>query len=130
MTTQAIFTAQSIGATTNTGEGKFSIAPLTIGATTTAYVVSIKITLGADEPLSKTKKIRVWYTTTTHTVAAADAVSQLGQTARFVEVTADRPIIIADSTLEPVTGSKFHAWADPGTLTTAGSLTGTLVELP
>jgi hypothetical protein len=130
MTTTAVINAQSFGTSTNVGNGKFSIAAATLQATTTAYVVSVKVAVGAGQPFSPPTCIRVWYTTTTYTVAQADAPLHLGPTARYVDVPLDRPTIIRDSSLEPVTGTSFHCWADAPTLSVASDLTVTLVELP
>lgn len=130
MTTQTAISAQAFGTSTNVGNGKFSISPLTFAGTTTAFVVSVLVDLADNEPFSKTTKLRVWYTSTYATVTAGDAVSKLGQTARYVDVVLDRPIAIVDSSLEPLTGTKFHCWVDAPTQVGAGAVTVTLVELP
>lgn len=132
MTTQSAISGQSFGTSTNVGNGKFSINPLTLAGTTTAYVVNMQITAGAG-PFGPQQDVRVYYTTTMRTVTAANAPEQLGPTARYVELRIPQGasrVTIRDSALEPVTGSKFHCWVDAPTLPTAASLTVDLVELP
>lgn len=130
MTSTNVISGQSFGTSTNKGNGLFSPSATTLAGTTTAFVVSAIVTAGTDAVLKPGLRVRVWYTTTTHTVAAADAPSKLGQTARYVDVDIDRPVAIRDSSLEPVTGSKFHCWVDAPTLDVAATLTVALVELP
>lgn len=133
MTTQSAISGQSIGTGSNIGTNKFSINPLTFGATTTAYVVNVQLTNGATSSLDKNQIVRVWYATTMRTVTAANAMVQLGMTAKFVDL---RPhfapllVRIVDSDLETITGSKFHCWVDAPTFPVAASLSVDLVELP
>lgn len=130
MTTQSAIN-QSIGTSTNIGNSKFSINPLTLAAGTTAFVVNMKVTNGTGLP-GRNQVVRVWYTTTMRTVTAANAPKHLGPTARFVEaVIADENegVVIKDSSLEPVTGSLFHCWVDVPTLPTAATLLVDLVEI-
>lgn len=130
MTTTTVINAQSFGTGSNVGNGKFSQNPVTLQVTTTAFVVSAEMATGNNGQLDPKTKIRVWYTTTTRTVTAADAPSKLGQTAHYVDVTIDRPVAIRDSMLEPVTGNLFHVWVDAPVLGVAGTITVVLVELP
>ena len=132
MTTQSAISGQSFGTSTNVGNNKFSINPLTLSASTTAYVVNVQVTNGTAGGAPQ-QEIRVWYTTTMRTVTAANAPSYLSATARYVDVrlsvkTAD--LRIKDSSLEPVTGSYFHCWVDAPTLDVAATLSVDLVELP
>ena len=133
MTTQSCISGQSIGTSTNVGNNLFSIAPKTFAATTTAYVVNAQVTNGSTKGQDKGNVIRVWYTSTMRTVTNTDAPTKLGLTARYVDV---RPqssaslIRIVDSSLEPITGSKFHCWVDTPNLTEACTLDVDLVELP
>lgn len=132
MTTQSAISGQSFGTGANIGNNKFSIAPLTLGATTTAYVVNVQWTNAAGV-VDRLQAVRVWYTTTMRTVLNTDASAKLGQTARYVDLRPNQVtggIAIKDSSLEPVTGSKFHCWVDAPTLTNAGTLDVDLVELP
>lgn len=132
MTTQSAISGQSFGTSTNIGNGKFSISPLTLAATTTAFVVNAQWTNGAG-PLDPNARVKVWYTTTMRTVTSGTAVQKLGQTARFVELFPAQnssELTIKDSTLEPVTGSKLHVWVDAPTLPTAATLSVDVVELP
>lgn len=132
MTTQSAIAGQSIGTSTNTGDDLFSISPLTLAASTTAFVVNMQITSGAG-PTGPQQDIRVYYTTTIRTVTSALAPQQLGPTARFVELRVPQKggqVAIRDSSLEPVTGSKFHCWVSCPGIPTAASLTVDLIELP
>ena len=136
MTTQSAISGQSFGTSTNVGNDKFSINPLTLGAGTTAYVVNVQVTPGAG-PLDMNQEVQVFYTTTMRTVTAANAPYTLGQSARYVTIkcAAGQQAIASvaiskDSTLEPVTGSKFHCWVNAPKLETAASLSVDLVELP
>lgn len=132
MTTQSCISGQSIGTSTNKGNGVFSISPKTLASTTTAYVVSVQLTNGAG-PVETNQCVVVYYTTTMRTVTSGNAPAYLGQTARSITL---RPasnnsgIAIADSALEPVTGSKFHLWVNAPTFDVAGTLDVDLVELP
>lgn len=137
MTTQSAIAAQSFGTSTNIGNGKFSISPLTLGAGTTAFVINVQVTPGAG-PVDPNAEVRVWYTTTMRTVSAADAPYKLGQTARYVDKrvgAGTNGIQVSvpsskDSALEPVTGSKLHVWVDAPKLETAAVLDVDVVELP
>lgn len=130
MTTQTAINAQAFGTSTNVGNGKFSISPLTLAATTTAFVVCVKVDLGDSQPKSQTTKLRVWYTTCYESVAAGVAVAQLQQTAHYVDVVLNDDILRVDSELEPITGGFFNCWVDAPNQAVAGALTVTLIELP
>jgi len=133
MTTQSILSGQSIGTGSNIGNGKFSIAPLTFGGTTTAYTVAVKLTNGTTGGLDKAQTVRVWFASCYATLTAAQALVQLRQEASYVDI---RPspevagIAIINSELMPVQGAKFYAWVDAPTYPTAGTLDVTLVESP
>ncbi len=132
-TTQSAISAQSFGTSTNIGDNKFSINPLTLGIGTTAYVVNVQVTTGSVSSVDKNQKVRVWYTTTMRTVTAANAPTQLGMTAHFVDV---RPhptpllVRILDSDAEVVTGRNFHCWVSAPTLPTTATLSVDVTELP
>ena len=131
MTTQSAISAQSFGTSTNKGNALFSINPLTIAGTTTAYVVNAQVTNGIAGGAPQ-QEVRVWYTTTMRTVTAANAPSQLGATARYVDVRLSNEtagVRIKDSSLEPATGTKFHCWVDAPTLNVAATLSVDLVEI-
>lgn len=130
MTITAVINGQSFGTSTNVGPNQFAISPTTLQTSTTAFVVNVKIVLGAGTIFSKTTKLRVWYTSIFESTTAANAPAQLGQTARYVDVILDRDTAKVDSTLEPVTGGFFNCWVDSPTLNVAGTLTVNLIELP
>lgn len=132
MTTTTVISGQTFGTSTNVGNAKFSIAPVTLQASTTAYVVQLKWTAGASIE-NRGSRIVVWYTTTAATVTAGNAPTQLNQTARYVDLVAPQSaagVQIRDSSLEPVTGNKFHCWVEAPNLSVAATLDVVLVELP
>mgnify|MGYP003645424862 CR=1 FL=1 len=131
MTTQSAISAQSFGTSTNVGNGKFSISPLTLAAGTSTFVVTVQVTAGAG-PVDRQVECRIWYTTTIRTVTSTDAPQKLAQTARYVDIRMPEyssTIVIKDSTLEPATGTLFHCWVDAPKLQTAATLSVDLVEL-
>lgn len=130
MTTTTVINAQSFGTSTNVGNGKFAPAATALQATTTAFVVNAKVTLGTDQAKRPNKTLRVWYTTCVDSVAAGDCVSQLAGTAHYVDVPLDRTVRSEDSMLEPITGGFFNCWVDAPNLDVASTLTVKLVELP
>lgn len=131
MTTQTAIAAQSFGTSTNVGNSKFSITPLTLAAGTMSVVVTAQWTNGAGI-VDANQSIRVWFATTPQTVTAANAPSQLGGTAAYVDV---RPnpitagVAIRASIRVPAAGVNFHCWADAPTLTTAATLAVVVAEL-
>ncbi len=131
MTTTAIISGQSIGTSTNVGNDKFA-AKLTAGTTTTAFVVSAKLTLGAGP--TNPGIVRVRFTSASFNVTAANGPAHLGQTSRYLDlVLSGQPgssVLIKDGTLETLTGSYIHVWVDAPTLGTAASLDVNVVELP
>lgn len=132
MTTTLVINGQSIGTSTNKGNGVFSINQVSFQSTSTAFVVSVKLVNGAS-PVDPSQRVRVWYTSTSWTVSATNAPLQIGKTARYVELT---PVAqangtsICDSSLEPITGASFNLWVDAPSFVAAGSLSINLVELP
>lgn len=132
MTTQSCISGQSFGTGSNIGDGKFSITPKTFAATTTAFIVNVKVTNGTG-PVDRQVEVRVWYTSTMRTVTAGNAPSHLGPTARYVDVRIpvdSSGVSIKDSSLEPITGANFHCWVDAPKLQTAATLDVDLVEVP
>jgi hypothetical protein len=133
MTTTTVINAQSFGTGSNVGDGKFAANPVTLQATTTAYVVNAKVIGTAPEP---GEVVKVWYTTIFESTTAANAPKQLSQTARFVPVdltNLDGAVSFTlkkDSFLEPVTGGFFNCWVDAPKLSAAATITVTLIELP
>ena len=131
MTTTTAISAQTIGTSTNVGNGKFP-QKVTLTAGTTAFVLSALLLNGTDA-YSRSNEVRIWYSTSSFSISAAAAVLQLRQTARYLDV---RPSInpgetlIIDSTFEPITGAYLYLWCDIPTVTTAQTLTVNVVELP
>lgn len=128
-----LINAQSIGTGTNAGEGLFPVK-VTLQATTTAYVLSMRVTNGTDAYVTSDEVI-VRYSTTPFgaSYTAAQAVPVLGQTHRFVYIKLQRTAglaIIKDSSIEPVTGGTLFIWCDIPKVATAMTLDVYLQELP
>jgi hypothetical protein len=132
MTTTTLINGQSLGTGFNIGNNKFSIGPLTLAASTTAYVLSVKLVNGVG-PVRRGQFVRVWYTSCYEAVTAANAPLQLGQTARYVDIMPapdTAGVAYKDSSLEPVTGGFMNVWVDSPGADIASLLSVTLVELP
>ena len=131
MITQTAISAQSFGTGGNTGQGKFSIAPLTFNAGTLQYAVSVLITNGAGI-VDQSQEVRVWYATTQETLTGAQAVLRLKGTARYVDLRPNYDTAgnaIRNSVIEPVLGQSFHCWVDAPALPVAATITVKLLEL-
>lgn len=131
MTITQMLNGQTIGTGANKGEGLFA-TKLTLQSTTTAYVFTPRVTNGADSYLPK-NEIIIWYTTSSFSITAAQAVKQLKSTARYVSIKPspdNAGVVIKDSSLEPNTGGYLYCWCDIPTVTTAQTLDVNIVELP
>lgn len=131
MTTTNAINGQSIGTSTNVGEGKFP-QKVTLAATTTAFIVTLRLTNGADTYMQK-NEIVVWYSTSSFSITAAAAVAALRPTARYISIKPPQGagvVAIKDSSLEPVTGGFLYLWCDLPTFLTAATLDVNTVELP
>lgn len=131
MVTNNSISGQSIGTSTNVGEGKFP-QKITLNAATTAYVITPRLTNGA-AAYDPAQVVRVWYTTSSFSLTAAQAVAQLDTTARYIDVRfkpLNGQVNIKDSTLENVTGGYLYLWCDVPNLATAATLDVNAVELP
>lgn len=134
-TETVLLNAQAIGTSTNKGNNLFSINPVTLQTSTTAFYLDCKIVNGSTATeIDPNLESVVRYANTVYTVTAAEAPFTLGQASRFVKI---RPRsgaskeTIAQSTLEPaIGGSDILLWVDQATLPVAGTLTVTLCELP
>lgn len=131
MTTTTSISSQSIGTSTNVGQGLFP-QKVTKQTATTAFLVDVRITNGAGgyNPVSE---VRVWYASSTFSLSAANAVTQLRAAAGYVDV---RPsphasgVTIRQSDLATVNGSYIYFWVDVPLVSVAQTLDVTLVELP
>ncbi len=132
MTTTALISSQAIGTSTNIGDALFA-GKATAASTTTAFLLSARITAGAG-PLTPNSVVRVWFTSTSFNIAAGVGPAQLGTTARYVDLLFTSPtggqVQIKDGTLEPLTGPYIHYWVSVPGLGTAATLDVNLVELP
>ena len=132
MTPTTLINGQSVGTGANIGNNILSQAQTAFQASTTAFVITAKLTNG-NGPVDPGQQIRIWYTSTQHTVTAGNAPTQLNKTARYVDVKPNpgaNAVTINDSALEPITGANLNLWCDVATYPLAGTLTVILVELP
>lgn len=131
MTTTASISGQSIGTGANIGYGLFP-RKVTRQVTTTAFVIAAKVTNGA-AGYTPQQEIRIWYSSSSFSVLAADAAAALHDTARYLDVKPDAlagGIEIKDSSLEPITGDYIYLWCDIPTVAVAQTLDVNVVELP
>lgn len=131
MTTTAAISGQSIGTSTNIGDGRFP-QKVTANAASTAFNVAARVTDGAGPTNPGT--VRVWFSSSSFNITAAVAVAALGTTARYLDVnlvdSRGSQIIIRDSTLEPLTGGYIYLWCSIPSLGTAATLDVNVVEVP
>ena len=135
MTETILINAQAIGTSTNVGDNKFSINPVTLQSTTTAFYLDVKLANGATAgAIDRNQKVVVYYSITSYTVTAGEAPFTLGETSRYVKLTprdGASKEVIAQSSLEPAGGgSDILCWVSAPTFPVAGALTVTLIELP
>lgn len=131
MTTTALISGQSIGTGSNMGTGILPIK-LTLQTTTTAFVICGRMTNGA-AAYNQREELRIWYTTSSFSITAAQAILQLNKTARYVDLrksSLNAGVVIQDSSLEPVTGASLYIWCDVPNSTVAQTLDVNAVELP
>lgn len=131
MVTNNSISGQSIGTSTNIGEGLFP-QKITLNAATTCFVITPRITNGAAS-YDPANEIIVRYSTSSFSITAAQAVSQLDCTSRYVPVKMkpnNGAVAIKDSSLEPVTGGYLYLWCEIPKLSVAATLDVNVVELP
>lgn len=134
-TETVLINAQSVGTGSNKGNSLFSINPVTLQATTTAFYLDCKVVNGATAgEIDHNFQVFVRYSITSYTVTAAEAPATLAHTSRFVKImprSGASKERIMQSSLEPAgAGSDILCWVDAPTLPVAGTLTVTLIELP
>lgn len=131
MTTTASISSQSIGTSTNIGERLFP-QKVTANAATSAYLLGVRVTAGAGVTLTGT--VRVWFSSSSFSITAAQGAIYLRPTARYVDVplnaVASSAVLIKDSTLEPLTGGYIYLWCEIPNLGTAATLDVNCVEVP
>lgn len=131
MTTTASISGQSIGTSTNVGNGKFP-QKVTAAVTTTGFVISARVTMGT-QGSAGASTVRVWYSSSSFNITAAAAVEALSGTVRYLDLilpTTGGTVRIKDGTLEPMTGGYIHIWCDVPVLDVAATLDVNVVELP
>lgn len=131
MTTNSPISSQSIGTGSNKGEG---ILPqkITLAGTTTAFVITGRVTNGA-AAYDPANEVIIWYSTSSFSITAAAAAVQLRPTARYLSIKVSNlaaGVVIKDSSLEPVTGGYLYLWCDIPTFSVAATLDVNAVELP
>ena len=131
MTTTTIVTAQSVGTSTNVGEGKFP-QKTTAQALTDRFYVEAKVTNGA-AAYDKSKRITMFMVASPTSVTAAAAVDLLRQTADRVDLRIDDKQGTQRATISsciPLSGSYIYVWFDIPNQTVAQTLDVNLVEGP
>ena len=131
MTTTAAISAQSVGTSTNVGEGKFPQKVTTTGYSDRFYIEG-KITNGAGS-YSPANKVRIWYSSYSASITAAAAVDLLRANARYLDLTPSPDGSIARSQIslcEPLSGLYIYLWVDIPTQTVAQTLDVNVIEGP
>lgn len=131
MTTTTAINAQSIGTSTNKGEGLFS-QKITAQSDTSGYFVSPEITNGATGDYDSKQVVRIWFSSSAYSYTAANAVSSLKQDASYVDVRPGRhaaDITANNSFLSVLAGAYIYLWCDIPTVTTAQTLTVKVTEI-
>lgn len=132
MTTTASISGQSIGTGSNVGAKLFP-QKVTVNVATTAFVISGRVTNGTGN-YPQTLYVRIWFTSSSFSVTAAQAVDQLNRApARYLDLPlkeAAGQVTIKDSMLEVLTGGYIYLWCEVPTMTTAATLDVNVVELP
>lgn len=130
MTTTDSIASQSVGTSTNIGEGKFP-QKITAQSTTSGFFVSLRLTNGAGS-YPRPTNLRCWFTSSNFSITAAAAVLALRQQARYVDL---RPspdasgVMCAQSELEVLAGAYIYFWFDVPTLSVAATLDASCVEI-
>jgi hypothetical protein len=131
MTTTTSIVSQSIGTSSNKGNGLFP-QKITIQATTTAFVVAATLTNGA-AGYDQGNRPSIWFATSPFSITAAAAIVQMRNTARYLELVpapTAGTALSKDSGLQSVAGSYIYIWCDIPTVATAQTLDISVVELP
>lgn len=130
MTTTTVITSQSIGTSTNVGEGLFP-QQVAIQATTSDYVICMRVTNGAGSYLPKSEII-VRYASSPFNITAAQAVTQLAPASRYVSLKpSDKgsAVVIKNSLFEPILGGYIYLWCEVPSTTVAQTLDVSVVEI-
>lgn len=130
MTSTPVIAGQAIGSGANKGDG---ILPQkhTLLAGSSGAVISLRLTQNG-KPLDARTKVRCYYTTSPFSITAANAVTQMVNNTRHVDVaTSDdkAAVRIKDSSLDPVSGQYLYFWFDVPEFTADASLDATVTEL-
>lgn len=134
MTTTTLNNAQSIGTSTNVGPGLYPVKT-TLQAGTTAFSITAVLTFTTQNREAVSTPVRVWYTSSPQDITAAQAVAQLAQGARFVDVKGNPEpsrsglISTRNSFIEPVQGAYVYTWLELPAFAAAATLTTKLVEI-
>lgn len=129
MTITDSISGQSIGTSTNKGEGKFP-QKVTAVTTTTIFLITARVTNGAGE-YDQGNRIRIWYASSHFNLTAANAVLQLNKDASFLDIVPKREgggVSIRSSLTELRNGEYIYFWCDIPGVTVAQTLDVSLVE--
>lgn len=128
--TSTVTNNQAVGGTT----GVVQLTQTAANTTTSAYILSVKLTLGASM-YDPSQKLKVWYTSSPYNVSTTGnaAATQHQYTARWMDVQLGQrnpgDIIIMDSSLEVLTGGYIYIWIEAGSYSPTVAVTITLTEL-
>lgn len=130
MTTTNAISGQSIGTSTNIGEGKFP-QKITAVSTTSGFYVQPRVTNGAGD-YTGCPKVRVWYCSSSYSLTAAQAVVQLRRNASYVDLDlagGNAEVAIRDSFLEVLSGQYIYLWVTAPKLPVAATLDVNVTEI-
>lgn len=122
-----------ISAASVTTAGVSNLSKTTANASTSAYILSIKVTLGSGS--YPNQKLQARYTSSPYDISTSANLAQLQLqgTARWHDMDISKwaagETRIEDTTLEVITGGFIYVWLEGATYSPALTVTVTLVEL-
>lgn len=130
MTTTNAISGQSIGTSTNVGEGLYP-QKITAVSTTSGFYIQPRVTNGIGDYKGK-YTVRVWYCASSYSLTAAAAVTQLKLNASYVDLPLDPAnggVAIRDSFLEVLSGQYIYLWCAIPNLPVAATLDVNVTEI-
>lgn len=129
ITTNSI-SGQSIGTGSNVGADKFP-QKVTADTSTMAFIISGRVTNGSGD-YPATLYVRIWFTSSSYSITAAQAPTQLNRGARYVDVQLKSfatGVTIRDSTTRVLSGGYIYLWCEVPNMPVAATLDVNVVEL-